>query len=174
MSDGTARCTAMMHMLMEADPAELRGERDSPLTRHVRVCASCAAAAGRILEAQQELSDAISTLTDTSPPAGRAAATRHDPPATPAHERTVPTRSARARRLGISGAAASLAAAALVVILLQQRRSDDPPVREPLTEHTAMALAVPVVSVTAGDDVAIMHTANPNLTVVWYLKRERR
>jgi hypothetical protein len=78
------------------------------------------------------------------------------------------------RRLGISGAAASLAAAALVVILLQQRRSDDPPVREPLTEHTAMALAVPVVSVTAGDDVAIMHTANPNLTVVWYLKRERR
>lgn len=168
MSDGTGCSAAMMDMLA-ADPDELRGEGDTPLARHLRACATCAAAAARILDAQQELADAIAILTAASPQAGHAM--RHDPLPTCVRERAAPGRRAYARRLGIPGVSALLTAAALVLILLQRSR-DDPTVREPLTDRIGMAMAVPVVSVTEGDDVAIMHTANPNITVVWYLKRE--
>jgi hypothetical protein len=151
--DQTAGCAAVRERLLDAEPAELRGAGDTPVAMHVRSCTRCAAAAARILSAHDELAGALATLAT-------------------ARTSALPVMHRSRRRL--IGMAAPLAAAAALVLFLVQRRPDsDLPLLEPPPEQVAMATDVPVVNVTADDDVAIMRTSNPNITVVWYLKRER-
>ncbi|HEX8906064.1 MAG TPA: hypothetical protein VF771_14550, partial [Longimicrobiaceae bacterium] len=61
-------CRTARDLLLEADPAELRGERDSPLAAHLHSCAGCRARAAAILAGQAELDAALRTL--AAPPAG--------------------------------------------------------------------------------------------------------
>jgi hypothetical protein len=179
MSHTTPSCDELREMLLEADAAELRGEGSSSVALHVRDCRICAAAALRILSAQQELEDALESLAAAaaSPLAvaraskemrGSAAspAPAADPRSTPVHHR------ARFRRR-LSAAIAPLAAAAVLVLFLLSRDGKLPRLETP--QPNVMAIAnTPVVNVEAGSDVAVMQTSNPNITVVWYLNRERQ
>lgn len=163
-------CVDMRERLLEADPAELLGAGDSAVARHVAGCAACTAAAQRILRSQQELADALSQLVQAPPAAGaRVAAVV---PAAAAESAVRPARGARRSLLRVMPPLA--AAAVLVLFLLQQRSADELPRLEPVPEPTAYALDMPVVNATDGSDVAVMQTSNPNITVVWFLKRERQ
>jgi hypothetical protein len=170
MNDGPSVCAEMRERLLDADPAELRGEGDSTVALHLHDCARCAAAARRILGAQQELAASLSTLTDQAAATGRVGATVG---MSRAWGRGHASRTSRTRRWLIGTTAPLAAAAVLVLVLVQRRAGDELPRLEPLPEQVAAATDVPMVNVTGNDDVAIMRTTNPNITVVWYLKRER-
>ena len=168
MKGETRSCAAIRELLLDGDPAELRGAGESPLALHVRDCARCAADAERVLDAQRRLADALADLT---------AAARPVPPPVRARPRgwraaASASRDRNRHRL-VLGAAPLAAAAMLVLILLQQRGHDELLPLEPVPHQVAVASEVPVVNVTTAHDVAIMKTADPNITVVWYLKRER-
>lgn len=158
-------CAGFRELLLQADPSELRGVGESPLALHLRHCARCAADAERVLAAQQHMADALAGLTAGAAP--------------PAPGRTEPRAwsasgsRARTRRRLILGAVPLAAAAVLMLLLVQQRDRDELPLLEPVTEQIAVAGDVPVVNVSTAHDVAIMKTSDPNITVVWYLKRER-
>jgi anti-sigma factor RsiW len=167
MKGETRSCAGIRELLLEADPAELGGAGESLLARHLRGCARCAADAERVLAVQRRMADALADLT--------ASAT---PPASPARQRGLRAWSAsvsrgRTRRRLIMGATPLAAAAVLVLLLVQQRDRAELLPLEPATDQVAVAGDVPVVNVTTAHDVAIMKTADPNITVVWYLKRER-
>lgn len=169
MKSETRSCGEIRELLLEADPAELRGAGESSLALHLRGCARCAADAERVLDAQRRMADALADLTASASP----------PPVPVRHLRrgwrswAAPVSRSRTRRRLIL-AAAPLAAAAVVVLLLQQQSgSNDLLPLEPVAAQVAIAADMPVVNVTTPHDVAIMKTADPNITVVWYLKRER-
>lgn len=159
MNPNAPACADMRERLLEADPAELRGEGDSTVALHIGGCTACAAAARRILGSQQQMADALSALTLPAPVV---------PPASQA------VRRARGRRSLLRALAPLAAAAILVLFLLQQRAVDELPRLEPVPEPTAYAPDMPVVNATGGSDVAVMQTSNPNITVVWFLERERQ
>jgi hypothetical protein len=162
MNPNAPACPDMRERLLEADPAELRGEGDSMVALHIAGCAACTAAALRILTSQQQIVAALSELS------ARAA-----PVVPPASAESV--RSARNPRRRLLLVLPPLAAAALLVVfLLQQRTVAELPRLEPVPEPTAYAIDMPVVNATNGSDVAVMQTSNPNITVVWFLKRERQ
>jgi len=164
-------CVEMRERLLEADPAELLGEGDSTVALHVAGCAACTAAARRVLRSQQELADALSQLSDRAAPAPGARVVSVGSAAS-AESAVRPARGARRSLLRVMPPLA--AAAVLVLFLLQQRAADELPRLEPVPEPTAYAPDMPVVNATDGSDVAVMQTTNPNITVVWFLKRERQ
>jgi hypothetical protein len=164
-------CVEMRERLLEADPAELLGEGDSTVALHVAGCAACTAAARRILRSQQELADALSQLSERAAPAAGAGVVAVGPVAS---AETAGRRAPGARRRLLRAMPPLAAAAVLVLFLLQQRAVDELPRLEPVPEPTAYALDMPVVNATDGSDVAVMQTTNPNITVVWFLKRERQ
>jgi hypothetical protein len=169
MNRDTPACVEMRERLLEADPAELLGEGDSTVALHVAGCAACTAAARRILRSQQELADALSQLSARAAPA--AGVVSVDLGAS-AESAVRPARGARRSLLRVMPPLA--AAAVLVLFLLQPRAADELPRLEPVPEPTAYALDMPMVNATDGSDVAVMQTSNPNITVVWFLTRERQ
>ena len=164
-------CVEMRERLLEADPAELLGEGDSTVALHIAGCAACTAAARRVLRSQQELADALSQLSDRSAPAAGARVVSVGSGAS-AESAGRPARRVRRRLLRVMPPLA--AAAVLVLFLLQQRTTAELPRLEPVPEPTAYALDMPMVNATDGSDVAVMQTSNPDITVVWFLKRERQ
>lgn len=176
-------CVEMRELMLEAEPAELLGAGHSPVALHVRDCRTCAAAALRILNAQQELADALGTLAaaaTSSPAVTRASTGMPGSAAAPALAPTLRStpvgsvhRTGRFRRRLIARSAPLAAAAVLVLFLLS--RDGEPPRQEAQPQPIVVAVAsTPVVNVAAGSDVAVMQTSNPNITVIWYLNRERQ
>jgi hypothetical protein len=53
------RCADARERMLEADRNDLAGATDSDLSRHLRGCAGCRAAADRILEVERELGRAL-------------------------------------------------------------------------------------------------------------------
>ena len=54
------RCEEVLPLLLDAEPAELRGHGKSPLAEHLRGCAACARAASHLLEEMDALDEALS------------------------------------------------------------------------------------------------------------------
>lgn len=148
-------CAPFRDLLLEAEAAELRGEGESPLARHVRACSSCARAAALVLGETARLDallseapplDVDALLARAGVKSGRAAA---------------PPRRFPGRRLWVPAAVA----AALAALLLWQAVG----VRSPPTPITAVAerTTLPLVEPIPGQDVAVMQTDDPDITVVW-------
>jgi anti-sigma factor RsiW len=142
-------CAAARDMMLEADLAELEGTIESELSRHVRDCAQCAAAARHILAAERELRHALSNA------APRLAAdhaiqraTRRPPP----YRRAWP-------------AIALAAAATLAALLLGRPEPIGPglPSTPPPRVGSGLAVEAP-----PGRSVAVFHTDNPNIVVIWF------
>ena len=164
MKGETRSCDGIRELLLEADPAELRGFGESRLARHLRGCPRCAGDAERVLEAQRRLADALTEVTASSP---------MQPARARAPASSVSPSRSRTRRRLVLATAPLAAAAVLILILVQQRNRTELLPLQPVNAPIAAAGDVPVVNVTTAHDVAIMKTADPNITVVWYLKRER-
>ncbi|MEJ2237033.1 MAG: hypothetical protein P8X82_01940 [Gemmatimonadales bacterium] len=60
-------CSETPELMLEAELAELEGNGDSELARHVRTCPECGAAAGRVLEEQRWLGEYLSEARSNTP-----------------------------------------------------------------------------------------------------------
>lgn len=145
----TMDCAAARELLLEADPAELSGDGDSPLAAHLRDCAACRARADAILAGQAGLDAALRTLASPSP-----------------GPKVIPLRPRRAMRF--APAAASLVALAATVAAVMLARPHPAP-RGASADDIARMLfrAPPVARAAAGQSVAVLQTSDPGVTVVW-------
>jgi len=149
-------CERMRPLLLDAEPDALRGEGTSDVAVHVRACPACAARARTILDETQALDRFLGRAADALDvdevlrAAGHPAA---DPaPATvvafPSWRRWVP-----------------LVAAAAVAGLLLFRGDPSLPPPPPTPQLSATP---PVVEAAPDRNVAVLATANPDITVVWF------
>jgi hypothetical protein len=146
--------------LLEAEPAELRGEGASEVARFVREDAEVRTAALRILEELSEADAGFAGLAHQRasrvPLPGGGVASRHPVPA--------PTGADPGWRfaLGLAGSAAAVIAS---LMLWQPRISRVPPVNpEPSITATLDAAA--------SRPFAVFATDNPDIAIVWLFDRE--
>ncbi|HEU0015224.1 MAG TPA: hypothetical protein VFQ45_16150 [Longimicrobium sp.] len=147
----TMDCTTARARLLEAEPHDLRGRGDAELAAHLAGCAACRARAEAVLAGYAELDAALRTM----------ASPRH-----PADVIPLRARRARVRRWALPGAGASLAAAAVIALLLARPRAE----RQPETTADDIARAIfprSPVAKAEGKSVAVMHTNDPGVTLVW-------
>ena len=141
-------CATARALLLEADRLDLRGEGGTELSRHLRECAPCRAAAEAIVRAEAMLKRRLdaSRPTRTVEQIVRVAEARR--------------RGARARR---AWRVLPLAAAAGLAAILLVRRP-------PALPSLAPPVAQPRLSVTAppGRNVAVLQTDNPDVVVYWF------
>jgi hypothetical protein len=142
-------CAAARDMMLEADLAELDGIIDSELSRHVRACADCAAAARQILTAERELDRALSSA---APRLAADAAIRRATRPLPAYRRAWP-------------AVALVAAAMLAALLFGPPKPVGPglPPGPPPTVGSGHAVEAP-----PGRSGAVFSTDNPDIVVIWF------
>jgi len=148
----TMDCAAARALLLEADPAELRGETDGPLAEHLRACAACRARADAILAGQAELDAALRTLSTAS----------RDP-------KVIPLAARRGWGRRIAPAAVSFAAlAATVAAVMLSRPGDAGPPRGTADRIARLLFPTPPVArAEGGRNVAVLKTSDPDVTVVW-------
>ncbi len=149
-------CTAARERLLEADAADLRGETDSELSRHLRDCGRCRTAAQAILEQERALARALAAVHPKSTADRAIEAARAGPDVIPLGPRW------KHRWAALVPAAA---AAALAGILLSGNGT--PPVAPPPSAESAAVAAVPVVDAASSDRVVVFNTENPDIVVVW-------
>lgn len=167
-------CTPFRELMLEADPAELRGEGNGDLARHLRVCEPCSRVAALLLEETARLDALLEEAPDVDVAGILARAGVSSAPSGPASEAVRPAMAASAAsvpgRLGMRFPRRRLwiplvAAAALAAILLLRA----PWVRSPTASVAAApeSAAPPVVEPAAGQDAAILRTDDPEITVIW-------
>jgi hypothetical protein len=139
-------------LLLEADPEELAGTADSALARHVAGCASCRAIARAI---QEDTAALDRYLTDV--PRGPDVDVILASAGYPAGSSTRVIRFPRWRRWS------ALAAAAAVAGLLLGR-PDAPMPGSPFVQPDTP----PLVEAAPDQNVAVMATADPDITVLWF------
>lgn len=162
-------CEQALDRMLEAEPAELSGTHDSPLSRHLRACTPCAAVA-QTLRAELDAVDGALNVFGRAGDASTAAdaalvAARTDPGPPAGAEPSERRRAVRALRYWTP-----LAAAATLATVLFIGRGERDAARMPAAE----VRAAPVVGVhpPADRSAAVLHTANPEITIVWLYERE--
>lgn len=150
-------CAPFRELLLEAEAAELRGEGESPLACHVRACLSCARAAALVLEETSRLDALLAEAPplDVDALLARAGVRSGGAAAAPL------TRRFPGRRLWVPTAAAAALAALLV---WQAAEVQTPPVSVTVAVDRS---TLPLVEPAPGQDVAVMQTDDPDITVVW-------
>ncbi len=145
-------CPDRLEALLEAEPAELRGIGENEVARHVRDCTGCAQEAERILQRTAELDHALSAhagVLDADALIDAALA-------------GVGTKPRQHRWSWVTGMAA---AAALVGLLLVPRGG--PTIEQATSLDLPMAM-LPTVEAAPGQNVAVIQTGNPDITVLWF------
>lgn len=145
-------CHAAETLMLTAETAELRGNRESELSRHLRECARCRTRASRILAAQSELAEALRLHPD-------ARSVPRTWIATAARRRILAT---RLRRLAPLAAAAALAG----LLLIRRTRNETVlfvPAEIPV-RHEVVVTAPP------GRSVAVLQGASKtnDIIVIWF------
>jgi hypothetical protein len=141
-------CEEIRDDLLVADLAELRGEGDSDVARHVSSCAQCQQLAARILEQHSIMATSLGQLRPSSQPV--AAARKHS-------------------RVRAAWWSAPLAAAAVLALLLSPRAGDELPNIDPLTQ--LMFRATPVITPAAGQQAMVLE--KNEMTIVWLYQEEK-
>jgi anti-sigma factor RsiW len=147
------RCSDCRHLLMEADPAELRGIGHSDLAAHLRTCETCRRAARQLLDGEQLLRAALLDLR----PHGSAAV---------AAQAAIRASGRRRRRLFVVVPLMTAAGIAALLLLLLRPGEFTPGTPRPL------AGPPPIVEAPSGQDVIVYQTANPDVVVVWLYQRK--
>jgi predicted anti-sigma-YlaC factor YlaD len=140
-------CTEARELLLEAELAELRGEGESEVARHIRECARCQAMAREIVEQESSLGQVL-------------AGVRPEVSANIAAAEAAP----RLKRRWAAIIPAALAAALAGILLTS---NGTPPAVVPSTTEVAAAPAVPVVDATSSETFVVFNTDNPDIVVVW-------
>ena len=142
-------CRTARSLLLTAEPADLEGRGDTDLSQHLRSCAHCRALASEIRQAMGQLDQALDV---------EAAGVQLVRQAI----RSAQRRRTRARLLG---RLVPLAAAAGLAGLLFVRRGPPAvpvPLGAPPAIHDVSATAPP------GHSLAVLHTDDPNIVVIWF------
>jgi anti-sigma factor RsiW len=149
----TNDCERARAWMLEAEPAELRGEGSSSLSHHLAGCEGCRRRADAILAGLAELDGALAALAR---------------PAEPAKVIPLRRRPAIGWRTVRWAAPLTLAAGAAAVLL---GRPAAPAVERPgvTAERIARVLfaPAPVARAADGRSVAVLKTNDPGVTVVW-------
>lgn len=145
-------CATALDRMLEAERGELEGGggTDSELSRHLRGCATCRAAAARILDAERALGDALAAMT----PRRRA-------------EDAMAEAAQRAGRRRWAWRAVPLAAAATLAALLLARREPTVSPLPPLPPAPSAAVGVEVQG-PLGRSVAVFQTNDRAVVVIWF------
>ena len=187
-------CQEARERLLECEPAELRGDVESPLSAHLRRCAECRAVSERLIAAQSELIAELEALAPPRSPTeaaelAMAAAGQAAPEASrlTADGRDGEVDAAPPRRWR-RGVAASLAAAAVLAIALLRGPMAPAPGIDPASPAGAEdavatgpgpattappSRATVDVDVPAGERVGVFRTSDPEITVVWFFGPDR-
>jgi len=143
-------CQTARTLLLTAEVAELEGGGDGELSQHLRSCPDCRALAAEVLQAMGELRRDLETPQEAGIQPVR---------------RAVLEAQRRRTRARLLARAIPLAAAAGLAGLLLVRRG-------PQVVPGATRTPAPIqdVSVTAppGRSLAVLHTDNPNIVVIWF------
>ncbi len=137
-------CDTMRERILEADLAELRGETDTPLAKHLRECHACRSVADKIEQAEAELGVALDTMS----------------------KRVRTRRTTAPRRLGHWAVLVPLAAAAGLAAIMVGRGTEAPTIPAP---PALQVVALPVIESADDQIVAIFTTDDPDIVVVWFL-----
>lgn len=148
-------CRDMRVLLLEADLDELAGDGSSPVAEHVRACAGCRDIAGRIVEETRGLDSYLSRGASAPDVDAILGAVGVGDAATDPPPRVLPFTPWRRWT--------ALAAAAAVAGLFFLRADDAPQVVGPVAFQTP-----PLVEAAPDRNVAVMPTANPDITVLWF------
>lgn len=180
------RCETALERMLEAEPAELRGEVDTEMARHIAGCARCGAVAAAMLAEANALDAALgeyaAALAGTTD-ADRTAAARVAADAAltaigPENgEETLPGRGpvssrSRGRRWTRAAWLPLAAAAALAGVLVLGRGPGPFPTSVPTLPDPRPPAPAVSVRPPADRGTAIMETGNPDITIVWLYERE--
>lgn len=163
-------CDRPVEPLLTAELDELAGQADTELGRHVRDCPHCSAAARKILAANVVLDDLL-VVRPTTVARDLVAKARSG------EEVSVAVPAWRQLRWpgaqpGWRWAAAGIGALAVAAVLLAVVGREEPlagPEWEP-QEITPEYAAQPLLVDAPGYDVAVIPTANPDITIFWFSK----
>lgn len=159
----TADTHALSHAETDPDvPAEMRD--------HLAHCAGCQAAAREVLVSQTALGQELNARSAASSEVGIAAARR----AIVAGRERQSHASRWSRRRWLAGLAVA-ASLAVAVVARDSATHRPPPAFSPLSPRVLAQAglespgeASPVVAAPPGLTVAVFHTSNPRITIVWY------
>jgi len=152
-------CTEARELLLEAELAELGGEGESELARHVRDCAQCRAMAREIVAQERALAQALATV---RPAVSTQAAVARAADA--AGARVVPLRP-RWKRRWAALVPAALAATVAGILLTSNGTS---PADVSWGGEAPVTAAVPVVDAADSKTFVVFNTDNPDIVVVWF------
>jgi anti-sigma factor RsiW len=148
-------CTEARELLLEAELAELRGEGESEVARHIRDCARCQSMAREIVEQEGALAQALAGV--------RPQVSADTVAAAAATAKVLPLRPRWKRRW----AAVITAALAATIAGILLTSNGTPPADVPSTTEVAAAATVPVVDATSSETFVVFNTDNPDIVVVW-------
>jgi anti-sigma factor RsiW len=148
-------CTEARDLLLEADLAELRGEGESEVARHVRECTRCRATAREIIEQEGALAHSLAGV--------RSRVSADATAAEAAAAKVLPLRP-RWKRRWATVIPAALAATIAGILLTSNGTS---PTVVPSTTEVAAVAAVPVVDAASSETFVVFNTDNPDIVVVW-------
>lgn len=151
-------CTRSLDDLLEADLDELRGESATEVGRHIRDCGQCRAVALRILDSTARLDVALATRPDGFDV--NAVLARARSPESAPQAATITALSNRWQRI-----ASAALAAAIVGLLVLGDRDEALPGTAFVPSLTA---ELPIVEPSAGQNVVVIKTDNPDITVLWF------
>lgn len=148
-------CRNVRSLLLEAEPEELAGEGSSNVAQHIRTCAACGAIASRILEETAVLDTYLAQVPSAPDVDAILARAGVDEAASEVSAKVLPFPAWRGW--------AALAAAAAVAGLFFFR--SDAPLQMGSTNTFE---APPLVEAAPDQNFAVLSTANPDITVLWF------
>lgn len=148
-------CETCHELLLEAEPADLRGEGDTELAQHMRACPPCGARARQILEDLDALSDVLARQEPTVAVSGAVA------------RAAVEARRRQKRRTLWRAAVPALAAAGLAGLLVAQRTTRELGVQSLPVERDTPA-RVPDVEAPVGRDYMVLGSDNSDIVIIWF------
>jgi len=152
-----SECRRPLDYLLEVDLDVLSGEAEDDLARHVRECPRCAAEARRVVQTMSRLDQALAAVPqplDVDAVLARARSSN----GAHSESKVIPMR--RWRPL----AAVALAASIVGLIVLGNRDQALP--GAPFNPQ--FAAQYPTIEAPADQNVAVIQTDNPDITVLWF------
>jgi anti-sigma factor RsiW len=149
-------CDEAREEMLEAAPADLASEIDSALSRHLRHCPACRAAAAHALAVERGMAEWLeaaepATAAATAIPAARATARRR-----------------AAARPWVGAGVAVAAGLAALLIWWHPPEGLAPPTPRSAASRPGFSVTPP-----PGRDVIVLTTPNPRIVVVWYVPSRR-